>query len=72
VRASLARLLEHRNRERLAGLRLLQLREAQCRGKTGGTAADDEDVDVEGFAVYDFSNSAIIAGTTSNKSPTMP
>jgi hypothetical protein len=72
VCARLARLLEDRNRERLAALFLLQLRETQRRAHAGGTAADDEDVDVEGFAVYDFSNSAIIAGTTSNKSPTMP
>ena len=95
VRAGLARLLEHRNRERLAALRLLQLRQPQRRRHAGRPAADDQDVDFEGFAFktapaasssqsfgqlavanryaesYLFS-SAIIAGTISNRSPTMP
>ena len=74
VRAGLARLLEHRDGERLAALFLLQLREPQRRRQPGGPAADDQHIDVESLAFvsrYLFS-SAIIAGTTSNRSPAMP
>ena len=49
VRAGLARLLEHGNRERLAALLLLQLRQPQRGRHPGGAAADDQDVDFEGF-----------------------
>ena len=52
VRAGLARLLEHRDGQRLAALRLLQLREPQGRRQAGRTAADDEDVDFEGFSFH--------------------
>ena len=37
---------------RLARMRFLQLREAQRRGQTGRTAADDEDIDVECVASH--------------------
>jgi hypothetical protein len=51
VRAGLARLLEDRDRERLAALRLLQLRQTKRGGQTGRAAADEEDVEVEGLAI---------------------
>ena len=50
VRAGLARLLEHRDRQRLAALLLLQLRQPQRGRQPGGAAADDQDVDFEGLA----------------------
>ncbi len=45
MRADLARLLEHRDGERLAALLLLELRQTQRSRHPGGAAADDEDVD---------------------------
>ena len=51
MRADLARLLEHRDRERLAALLLLELRQPQRSRHPGGAAADDQDVDFEGFAI---------------------
>ena len=50
MRAGLARLLEHGDRERLAAFLLLQLREPQRRRHPGGPAADDQHVDFEGLA----------------------
>ena len=65
----------------------LQLCESKRRGQPGGAAANDQDIDVEGFAMHErtnfiraseifvgsyFPSSATIAGTISNKSPTMP
>jgi hypothetical protein len=49
------------------------LREPQRGRHPGGPAADDEDVDFEGLALghYLF-NSIIMAGTISNRSPTIP
>ena len=61
VRAGLARLLEHGDRQRLAALRLLQLRQAQRRRQPGRAAADDQDVDVEGLA---FHRSATVAAAS--------
>ena len=58
VRAGLARLLEDGNRERLAALLLLQLRQPQRGRHPGGAAADDQDVDFEGFAVHQLSASS--------------
>ena len=52
VRASLARLFEHRDGQRLAAPRLLELRQPQRRRQSGRTAANDEDVDFEGFSVH--------------------
>ena len=52
VRASLARLLEHRDRQGLAAPRALKLREPQRRRQSCRTAANDEDVDFEGFSVH--------------------
>ncbi len=101
MRASLACLLEHRDRERAAvGGGALCQPERAC--QAGRAAADDEDVDFEGFSrsahvgirfhksrsrncssgwlcefacelcIHRFFNSAMSAGTTSNRSPTMP
>ena len=50
VRADFARLLEHGDRERLAALLLLELGEPQRSRHPGGAAADDQDVDFEGFS----------------------
>ena len=52
VRAGLARLLEHRDRQRLAALRLLELRQPQSGRQSGRPAADDEHVNVEGFSFH--------------------
>ena len=52
VRARFARFLEDGDRERLAALLLLQLRQPQRRRHPGGAAADDQDVDFEGFALH--------------------
>ena len=51
VRARLACLVEHRDRERVAAARLLQLRQPERGRHAGGAAADDEDVEVECFAI---------------------
>ena len=72
VGAALARLLEHRDGEGLASFLLLQAGEADGRRQAGRTAADDQDVDLEGFALHQASRAAMIAGTTSKRSPTMP
>ncbi len=53
MRASLARLLEHGDRQRLAAVLFLQLREPKRRGQSRGAAADDQDVDVERFALHE-------------------
>ena len=58
VRAGLPRLLQHRDRERLAALCLLQLREPQRRRHAGRAAADDQHVDFEGFAVHSAPDSS--------------
>jgi hypothetical protein len=50
VRRRLARFFEDRNRQRLAAILLLQLRESQGRRHPGRSAADDEDVDLESLA----------------------
>ena len=89
VRAGLARLLEHGDRQRLAAAAAF----CSCASRSaadmpGRAAADDQDVDFEGLASMSlqlriagvsgvtwmsyFFSSAIIAGTTSNRSPTMP
>ena len=52
VRAGLARLLEHRDRQRLAAALLLQLCQPQRRRHARRAAADDEDVDFEGFTLH--------------------
>ena len=81
VRADFARLLQHRDRERLAPPLLLELRQAQGRRHARRAAPDDHHIDVEGFTLHllwhrdgcqPLFNSATIAGTTSNRSPTMP
>ena len=51
VSARLARLLEHRNRQRLAARRFLELGEPKRCRHAGRSAADDEDIDFEGFAI---------------------
>ena len=56
MRRGLTRLLEHRHRERLTALLLLQLCQPQRRGHPGRAAADDKDVDVERFARHYFGN----------------
>jgi hypothetical protein len=74
VRARLARLLQNGDGERLPSLFVLQLRQPQRRGEPGRPAANDQDVNLErlsGHGGY-FCSSAIIAGTISNRSPTMP
>src|SRR5688572_5727863 len=77
VRRRLARLLEDGNRQRLATLLLLDLREAKRRREPGRAAADDQNINFErlaihGIADYPFSSSAVSAGAISNRSPTMP
>ena len=73
VRARLARLFQNGDGQRLAPLLFLELREPERGRHPGGPAADDQHVDFEGLALghYLFS-SAIIAGTISNRSPTIP
>jgi len=51
VRAWFAGLLEQRDRQRLAALFLLQLRQPQRCRHPRRSAADDQDVDVEGLAL---------------------
>ena len=50
MRAGFPRLLEHRDRQRLAARAFLKLGEAKRRGHSGRSAADDEHIDFEGFA----------------------
>ena len=59
--------------ERRASLFLLELRQPERSRHPGGPAADNEHVDFKGLALghYLFS-STIIAGTISNRSPTIP
>ena len=52
VGPDLARLLQHRNRERFAAALLLQLRQPERSRHPRRTAADDEDVYVEGIATH--------------------
>ena len=52
MRADFARLLEHGDRQRLAALLFLELRQAQRGRHPGGAAADDQDVDFEGFTIH--------------------
>ena len=59
MRAHFARLLEHGDRQRLAALLLLELRQAQRGRHPGGAAADDEDVYFEGFTFHAHSVSRI-------------
>ena len=78
MRAALARLLQHGDSQRLAASTLLPRREPDCGGEPGRAAPDNQDIDIEGFPLqtsllYDsVSRAAISAGTTSNRSPTMP
>jgi len=51
VRTNLARLLQDRNRERLASAFLLELAQSQRSRHPGGTAAYDQNVDVESLAI---------------------
>ena len=46
--------LEHRDRERLAALRLLQLRQPSAADSPAGTRADDQDIDFEGVAGHEL------------------
>ncbi len=50
VRAGLARLFDHRDRERLAALLLLQLSQAQRSREAAGACPDDQDIDVQRLA----------------------
>ncbi len=80
--AGVAGLFDHRDRQRLPALLLVQLREAQGRGQAGRPAPDNQDVYFEGLALSHsrysspkpqaFCNSAIMAGASSNRSPWMP
>src|SRR5690606_38513938 len=73
VRPEFPALLEHRDRERLAAVGLLQLGQLQRRRQPGRAAADDEDIDFERLAFhYAFSSSATRAGAISNRSPAIP
>ncbi len=47
VRSGFARLLEHGDRQRIAAVRLLELRETKCGRQAGGAAADDQHIDFE-------------------------
>ena len=51
MRARLARLVEHGDRQRLAATVFLQLREPQRRGHAGRAAADDQDIEFERFTI---------------------
>ena len=55
MRADLARLLEHRDRKRLAALLLLELRQAKRSRHPGGPAADNQNVDVKSLAIWHIS-----------------
>ena len=54
MRAGLARFFDDRNRQRLASLGFLQLREPQRRRQARRTAADDENIDFESLTLHWF------------------
>jgi len=53
MRAGITRFLEHRDGQRCAAMLFLQLCESKRRGQPGGAAADNQDVDVESFALHE-------------------
>jgi hypothetical protein len=57
MRARVTRLLEHRNGNLRAAMLFLQLCESKRRGQPSGAAANDQDIDVEGFALHERTNS---------------
>ena len=85
VRAGFSRLLDHRDRKRIAALRFLELRQPQSRRQPRRAAADDQDVYFESLSFASqapglrrlaprayFFSSAINAGAISKRSPTIP